>query len=112
MEKIGILEVNALQGQTFLITHSPIKNLDGTTSILEIFKDITERKKLEMAIEESEERHKTLFDYAEDAMLMIDLEGKVVAVNKREEEVIGYSKETLVGQVFSVILRSEDQESF
>src|SRR4030067_1290478 len=112
IEKIGVLEVNTLKGQTFLITHSPFKNIDGTTSILEIFKDITERKKLEMAIKESEERYKTLFDYAEDSMLMVDLEGRVVAVNKREEEGIGHSKETLVGQVFSVILRSEHQESF
>jgi len=112
IERIGILEVNTLHGQTLLITHSPIKNLDGTTSILEIFKDITERKKLEMAIEESEERHKTLFDYAEDAMLMIDLEGKVVAVNKREEEVIGYSKDNLMGHSFSIILPREDRETF
>jgi len=65
-----------------------------------------------MAIKESEERYKTLFDYAEDSMLMVDLEGRVVAVNKREEEVIGYSKDALVGQVFSVTLRHEDQESF
>src|SRR3990172_3614935 len=112
IEKIDILEVNAPQAQAFLITHSPFKNIDGTTSILEIFKDITERKKLEMAIKEAEERYKTLFDYAEDSMLMVDLEGRVVAVNKREEEVIGYSKDALVGQVFSMTLRHEDQESF
>ena len=112
MEKIGILEVNALQGQTFLITHSPIKNLDGTTSILEIFKDITERKKLEVAIRESEEQYKTLFDNAEDSMLMLDLTGKVAAVNKRQEEVIGYPKETLLGQEFSPILSEEGRKIF
>jgi len=59
IEKVGVLEVNALQDRTFLITHSPFKNIDGTVSILEIFKDITERKKLEKAIKESEEIYKT-----------------------------------------------------
>jgi len=111
MEKIGILEVNTLQGQTFLITHSPIKNLDGTTSILEIFKDITERKKLEVAIRESEEQYKTLFDHAEDSMLMVDLKERVVAVNKREEDIIGYSRDTLLGRGFSSILSREDRET-
>src|SRR4030066_1546761 len=112
IEKIGILEVNTLHGQTFLITHSPIKNLDGTTSILEIFKNITERKKLEVAIRESEEQNKTLFDNAEDSMLLLDLTGKVAAVNKRQEEVIGYPKETLLGQEFSPILSEEGRKIF
>jgi len=111
IEKIGILEVNTLHGQTFLITHSPIKNLDGTTSILEIFKNITERKKLEVAIRESEEQYKTLFDNAEDSMLMVDLKERVVAVNKREEDIIGYSRDTLLGRGFSSILSREDRET-
>lgn len=112
MERIGILEVNTFPGQTFLITHSPIKNLDGTTSILEIFKDITERKKLEVAIRESEEQYKSLFDYAEDSMFMVDLKGKVLAVNKREEDIIGHSRSALLGQGFSSILYKEDREAF
>lgn len=106
IEKIDILEVNAPQGQAFLITHSPFKNIDGTTSILEIFKDITERKKLEGAIKESEEQYKNLFDHAEDSMLMIDLSGRIIAVNKRQEEIIGYSHETLLNHGFSIILTS------
>lgn len=112
IEKIGVLEVNTFQGQTFLITHSPFKNIDGTISILEIFKDITERKKLERTIIESEEQYKTLFDHAEDSMLMLDLDGKFAAVNKREEEVIGYSKDVLMGKEFSNLLSKEDREIF
>src|SRR3990167_8359174 len=112
MERIGILEVNTFHGQTFLITHSPIKNLDGTTSILEIFKDITERKKLEMAIRESEEQYKSLFDYAEDSMFMADLNGKVLAANKREEDIIGHSRSVLLGQGLSSIFYKEDREAF
>lgn len=111
IEKIGVLEV-ALQDRTFLITHSPFKNIDGTTSILEIFKDITERKKLERTIKESEELYKNLFDYAVDSMLMVDLKGRVVAVNKRQEEVIGYSKDTLFVKDFSTILPEKDRKIF
>ena len=112
IEKIGVLEVNAPQGQTFLITHSPFKNLDGTTSILEIFKDITERKKMERTIKESEERYKTLFDHSEDSMLMMDLDGRIVAVNKREEDVIGYTKDEFIGKEFSMFLSNEGRGAF
>ncbi|MEK6693409.1 MAG: PAS domain S-box protein, partial [Nitrospirota bacterium] len=111
IEKIGVLEVS-LQERTFLITHSPFKNIDGTTSILEIFKDITERKKLERAIRESEELYKNLFDSAVDSMLMVDLKGRIVAINKRQEEVIGYSKDALFGKDFSTILLEKDRKIF
>lgn len=113
IEKTGVLEVNTAHGQTFLITHSPFKNLDGTISILEIFKDITERKKLERAIKESKEQYKFLFDYAEDSMVMVNTEGRIIDVNKRQEEVLGYSKNALLGQMFSLILAgAKDNATF
>lgn len=111
IERIGILEVN-VQGRSFMITHSPLKNLDGTTSTLEIFKDITVRKSLERAIKESEERYRTLFDHAEDSMLMLDSEGRAVAVNEREEEIIGYPKDALLGRAFAAIVDEEDRDAF
>jgi len=43
---------------------------------------------------------------------MVDLKGKVVAVNKREEEVIGYSRDALLGKEFSLILSERDREVF
>ncbi len=63
-------------------------------------------------LRESEEQYKNLFDHAEDSMLMLDLTGKIVAVNKRQEEVIGYPKDTLLGQEFSLILPKEGREIF
>lgn len=112
IEKIGVLEVNALDGRTYLVTHSPIRNLDGTVSILEIFTDITERKNLERAIRESEERYKTLFDHSEDSMLMVDPHGRIAAVNKREEEIIGYTKDKLIGRDFSEIVHEDERKTY
>src|SRR4030066_1948840 len=71
-----------------------------------------EREKYLHQIEESEEQYKNLFDHAEDSMLMLELTGKVAAVNKRQEEVIGYPKETLLGQEFSPILSEEGRKIF
>ena len=57
-----------------------------------------ENTKLFNRIKASEERYKTLFNHAADSMLMIDLNGKILTVNQREEEIIGYKMEELLGK--------------
>jgi len=49
-------------------------------------------------IKTSEERYKTLFNHAVDSMMMIDLNGKILTVNQREKEIIGYNMEELLGK--------------
>jgi PAS domain S-box-containing protein len=86
IEKMGILEVNTNRGQTFLITHSPFTNIDGTISILEIFKDITERKKLELQLIRSE-RLATVGHFS--STLVHDLRNPIVGIKKRLEGLQG-----------------------
>lgn len=112
MTKTGILEVASVHGRTYLVIHSPFKNLDGTTSILEIFKDITDKKKLEEKIQISEDRYKTLFDRAADSVFILDQSGKIVGVNKREEEAIGFLTNNLIGRKFTSLLLKEDKTVF
>ncbi|MCF6158317.1 MAG: PAS domain S-box protein [wastewater metagenome] len=57
-----------------------------------------ENTKLFHRIKASEERYKTLFNNAADSMLMIDLNGKILTVNQREEEIIGYRMKELLGK--------------
>lgn len=57
-----------------------------------------ENTKLFTRIKASEERYKTLFNHAPDSMMMIDLNGKILTVNQREEEIIGYKMEELLGR--------------
>ncbi|NUO08767.1 MAG: PAS domain S-box protein [Candidatus Brocadia sp.] len=57
-----------------------------------------ENTKLFNRITASEERYKTLFNHAADSMIMIDLKGKILTVNQREEEIIGYKMEELLGK--------------
>ncbi|WKZ15711.1 MAG: PAS domain S-box protein [Candidatus Jettenia caeni] len=57
-----------------------------------------ENTKLFNRIKASEERYKTLFNHAADSMVMIDLHGKILTINQREEEIIGYKMEELLGK--------------
>lgn len=58
--------------------------------------DITERKKVEQVIEESEQRYKSLFDNNPDAVYAFDLEGKFTSANAACEKVSGYTVEELL----------------
>ena len=57
-----------------------------------------ENTKLFNRIKASEERYKTLFNNAADSMMMLDLNGKILMVNQREEKIIGYKTEELLGR--------------
>jgi diguanylate cyclase (GGDEF)-like protein/PAS domain S-box-containing protein/putative nucleotidyltransferase with HDIG domain len=63
-------------------------------------RDITERKKAEEGLASSEERLKIVFEFAPDAYYLNDLEGKFVDGNRAAEELIGYSKEEVMGKSF------------
>jgi diguanylate cyclase (GGDEF)-like protein/PAS domain S-box-containing protein len=62
--------------------------------------DITERKKAEEKLEDSEEHLKILFDYAPDAYYISDLKGKFIDGNKAAERLMGYKKEELIRKSF------------
>jgi PAS domain S-box-containing protein len=66
---------------------------------LVIVRDITERKKREEALRESEEKYKDLFESAMDAIVTLDLKGSITAVNSSVLR-FGYEKEDLVGKNF------------
>ncbi len=57
------------------------------------------REKLLEALAESEERYRTIVELAQDAIVLYDPEGRVVDWNKRAEEIYGYAREEVVGQV-------------
>ncbi len=78
-------------------------------------RDITERHRLEQELQRytvgleqavsertqqltvSQARYKALFDFVADSVLMVSSEGTVVAVNEREQKVLGYAESMIVG---------------
>ncbi len=81
-------------------------------------RDITERKLLEREIQRyttqleqdvavrteelaaSQKRYKILFDLVADSVFMVDSTGRVMAVNHREEQALGYAEADVVGRPF------------
>jgi PAS domain S-box-containing protein len=79
-------------------------------------RDVTERRRLEQEVQRytsgleqavsertqqlvaSQARYKALFDLVADSVVMVNGEGTVVAVNKREEQALGHTETSIIGR--------------
>jgi diguanylate cyclase (GGDEF)-like protein/PAS domain S-box-containing protein len=57
-----------------------------------MWEDISERKKAEEALRESESRYRELFEDANDIIYVHDLSGNFISTNKAAESIFGYTK--------------------
>ena len=73
-----------------------------------ITRDITERKKMEEAIQKSEERYRTILDEMEDGYFEVDLAGNYIFINDAITRHLGYPKEELIDTSFRDQVAKED----
>ena len=67
-------------------------------------RDITDRKRAEEMLRQSEERFRTLAETATDAIVTIDQNSKILFVNAAIEKVFGYRDTELIGQQLTVLM--------
>ncbi len=88
------------------ITMSPLCPPEGTKKrLIEVIKDITPRKELEEALQSSEERTRkdksfleTIVNGIVDHMMVIDLNYRIVEVNRALLQMVGLKREEVVGR--------------
>ncbi len=67
-----------------------------------------ERKRVEEALRESEERFRQMYDEAPVGYHELDREGRIIRVNRRELEMLGYTDEELLGRpVWKFVVEEE-----
>jgi PAS domain S-box-containing protein len=82
--------------------------IPGTKRSVVSFMDMTERRKTETALRESEERFRSFFDELALGILMMNPQGQIIAANKAICQLMGYSQEELVGQHVSAFYHADD----
>jgi len=75
----------------------PIKRDGAITDVILISTDITESKKAEENLRESEEKYRGLIQNSKDSIVVIDLKGNVKFANETTEKLTGYSISEGVG---------------
>lgn len=73
--------------------------------------DVTERKRVEDALKQSEERYRTILEEIEDNYFETDLGGHLTFVNDAACRSLGYSKEELIGMSYKAFTASEYVEA-
>jgi len=66
--------------------------------------DITERREMELALRESEERFRTIAGAAQDALIMMDHEGRITYWNPAAERIFGWLEHEALGQDLHTLL--------
>jgi two-component system cell cycle sensor histidine kinase/response regulator CckA len=89
------------------LTISPIRNSDGQIiGSATIGRDVTERKRMEKALAQSEQDYRGLFDNAHDALMIFSPEDEIIFdVNKRACEIYGFSKSEFIGMSLEAITK-------
>ncbi len=72
--------------------------------------DITDRKAIEAALSESDQRFRSIFNQAAIGIAQVSLNGQYLQVNQKLCEILGYSKGQLLGQSFLKFVYNEDVE--
>ena len=87
-----------------------IKDTSGINVIIETNRDITERKKTENILRESEEKYRNIVEIANEGIMIADPSGRINFVNTKMAEMLGYSSEELIGTDSKSFVDKNEQE--
>jgi len=92
------LYLDRLKGH-FTVTGAPLRNAAGfTVGSVHICHDITERKRAEAALMQSERNYRELIEYARTVILRWDVNGEVTYINDFGERCFGFKRFELIGR--------------
>ena len=76
-----------------------------------VFENITERKKAEKALAESEQKYRTIIDTAAEGIAITSPEGNHIFVNNRLAQMLGYSTDELLRKSSFELMSEEEQRT-
>ena len=79
------------------ISLSPLEEREDGQTYAAAIRDVTERRA-------AEARFRGMLDAAPDAMVAVDAEGRMTLVNRQAEELFGYSREELLGELVEMLV--------
>ena len=93
------------------VNYVPDRGPDGEIrGMVALVQDVTEQKRAERALRDSEERFRRIVEIAAEGIWIVDMEGNTEFVNDRMAAVLGYSKEEMLGRLCFDFVDPEEYE--
>jgi two-component system, NarL family, sensor histidine kinase UhpB len=93
-----------------IVQKFPLRNEDGEViGVGGIATDITDRNKAEQVLRASERQFRDAFEKSAVGMVIKDLEGRIVQLNRTYCDIVGYSKEQLLHTEYIRITHQDDR---
>ncbi len=93
------------KGQGVFGEDGRVRWLDG------VIVDITDRKRAEAALQDSEERYRALYEDNPSMYFMVDPDGRILSVNPFGAEQLGYPVSELLGRPVLSVFHAEDRQA-
>jgi PAS domain S-box-containing protein len=94
--------------KNWVLRSYPVRDEKGSLSgVVEIVTDITERRRAEEAMRQSEQKYRELFENANDIIFILDLNGKILSCNDAAFRTYGYESGQMLGLNLETLLDKE-----
>jgi PAS domain S-box-containing protein len=74
-------------------------------------RDVSVRENLKQELKSTHQKYEEIFEEAADVMFVLDVQGKLQAVNRRFRELTGFSSEYLGGKPLDVLIHKNDRQN-
>ncbi len=98
-------------GHWFFFSYNPVFDSTGeVTGVCFNCRNVTDRKRAEIALQTSETRFRHLFEYANDGICIVDPDGRIIMANQRMCDLFGYDSDEMAQKTVHDLSHPEDRD--
>ncbi|MFQ6607324.1 MAG: PAS domain S-box protein [Fidelibacterota bacterium] len=94
--------------QTWISASILLDGQDNYNGAVIIYRDISDWVKTHQALQESEERFRTLFENAPEAITLVDNECNVLQINKEFTRIFGFTQDEIIGRCIDDVITNDE----